>query len=310
MKVSVIIPFYKAQATIKRCLDSVSLPTRADLEILLVDDGSPDGTAEICKDYAQKDNRIKLIRKENGGVSSARNTGLRAAIGEWITFVDADDYVSSGYFDAIDGKADLTILQNVHFNSQNPPMPYQSIPEKTYPDKCSVNNFLKEHLTDQILLAPWGKFFRRELIADLEFDQSQRLGEDVIFVHSYLRNCRKLSVKGNAKYYYYEDDSNFSLKYKMSASESLRHLCNIIEHYRRLDVKSAAFETFEHGLFLSLCEDDLTKDSRVWFCNPFVKELLHSCNEALSRKEIIKYHLFRNRHIYEKYMLYHTKHCL
>ena len=93
IKVSVIVPLYNAEKFAKRCIESVLKQTFQNYELILVDDGSKDRTGEICDQYAEKESRIKVIHKKNGGVSSARNTGLEIAEGEWVTFLDADDWI-------------------------------------------------------------------------------------------------------------------------------------------------------------------------------------------------------------------------
>ena len=91
--VSVIVPVYKVEPFLRRCVDSLLSQTYQNLEIILVDDGSPDRCGQICDEYAAQDARVKVIHKENGGVSSARNAGIEAAAGEYVTFVDSDDWV-------------------------------------------------------------------------------------------------------------------------------------------------------------------------------------------------------------------------
>ena len=91
--ISIIIPVYNSEVTLRRCLDSVISQSISDWELILIDDGSTDKSGEICEEYASKDKRIKVFYKKNGGVSSARNVGLDNAKGEWIAFVDADDFV-------------------------------------------------------------------------------------------------------------------------------------------------------------------------------------------------------------------------
>lgn len=95
--ISVIIPVYNAEATLKKCVDSVLMQPFADFEVILVDDGSKDGSLQICEEYARRDSRVTVIHKENGGVSSARNRGLEIAKGTWVTFVDSDDYLGNGF---------------------------------------------------------------------------------------------------------------------------------------------------------------------------------------------------------------------
>ena len=96
--ISIIVPVYNAEKTIRQCVDSILNQEYKYLELILVDDGSKDGSPAICDEYAGKDKRVKVFHKENGGVSSARNLGLNHAQGGWITFVDSDDYIDPDYF--------------------------------------------------------------------------------------------------------------------------------------------------------------------------------------------------------------------
>lgn len=98
-KISIIVPVYNAERYLHRCIESILAQTFKDFELLLIDDGSKDNSGYICNEYAGKDERVKVWHKENGGVSSARNVGLDNVKGEWVTFVDSDDYISSNYFD-------------------------------------------------------------------------------------------------------------------------------------------------------------------------------------------------------------------
>ena len=99
--VSIIVPIYKVEPYLRRCLDSIVNQTYTNLEIILVDDGSPDGCPQICDEYAAKDKRIIVIHKENGGLSSARNAGLKIASGAFISFVDSDDWVNDHYIETL-----------------------------------------------------------------------------------------------------------------------------------------------------------------------------------------------------------------
>ncbi len=95
--ISVIVPVYNAESTLQRCVDSILAQTFEDFELILINDGSKDQSGDICDEYAAKDSRVKVIHKPNGGVSSARNAGLRIAHGEYIAFIDSDDYIDNDY---------------------------------------------------------------------------------------------------------------------------------------------------------------------------------------------------------------------
>ncbi len=121
--ISVIIPVYKVEDYLEKCVESVINQTYSNLEIILVDDGSPDCCGEICDKYAEKDRRIKVIHKENGGLSDARNAGMKIATGEYFAFIDSDDWVESGYFDALyrllkDNDADLSAISLCSVNEE------------------------------------------------------------------------------------------------------------------------------------------------------------------------------------------------
>ena len=109
-KISIIVPVYKAEKTIHRCINSIIQQTHTNFELIIIDDGSPDKSGKICDNYAQKDKRIQVIHKKNGGVSSARNIGLNLATGDFITFIDSDDFILNHFLEHLtDVKADLVI---------------------------------------------------------------------------------------------------------------------------------------------------------------------------------------------------------
>lgn len=99
--ISVIVPIYNVEKYLARCVDSIVNQTYKDFELILVDDGSPDNSGKICDEYAKKDSRIKVVHKKNGGLSDARNAGMAVATGEYISFIDSDDYVSDDFFECL-----------------------------------------------------------------------------------------------------------------------------------------------------------------------------------------------------------------
>ena len=112
--ISVIVPVYNAESTLKKCIDSILVQDFTDFEVILIDDGSQDESLQICEDFAKKDNRVIVVHKENGGVSSARNYGLEIAKGKWVTFIDSDDYVDDELLekvnDAIEKNAGVDVV--------------------------------------------------------------------------------------------------------------------------------------------------------------------------------------------------------
>ena len=200
MKYSVILPVYNAAQTLHRCLDSLVPQLREDTELLIINDGSTDASPEICAEYAARCPRIRLISKENGGVSSARNLGLEHAGGEYILFVDSDDAVREDYFSTLDSalrdKPELLIF-GVEALGGASLLSSASCHAAYFRGGESVNVLAKALRRQEFNLITT-KVFRRELIEAnrLRFDQRLDIGEDKVFSFAYathVRSVRRIS---------------------------------------------------------------------------------------------------------------------
>lgn len=201
--ISIIIPVYKVEKYLEKCIKSVLSQTYKNLQIILVDDGSPDNCGNICDDYARVDNRIEVIHKANGGLSDARNVGLKAARGEYIGFVDSDDYVSNEMFEnlyntLISNDVDVSICnfyividnKNIIKNADNGVKIYNKL------------EILKEILLDKKIQSyAWNKLYKRELFKDIEYPVGKKY-EDIGTTFYILEKCSKISVSGSPEYYY------------------------------------------------------------------------------------------------------------
>jgi glycosyltransferase involved in cell wall biosynthesis len=144
-QISIIVPVYNAENYLNRCVDSILTQTFTDFEIILVNDGSSDNSGAICDEYALKDNRIKVIHKRNGGVSSARNIGIENSIGKWITFIDADDYIEAGFLNIpTEATEDLLIQNYQYFNEKE----YVKIFKKKNISNSEFQNFINENIEE------------------------------------------------------------------------------------------------------------------------------------------------------------------
>lgn len=182
--ISIVIPVYNTENYLEKCIESVINQTYSNIEIILVDDGSTDSSAQICDVFAEKDDRIKVIHKGNGGVSKARNVALGIALGECICFVDSDDSVDRKmveelYLSLEKNDADIAICDyNTFINNE--------LQKKELVSSKSILN--KEEALNEILTegmfrgAPWCKLFKRDIIEDLSFAEDIFLGEDLLFV--------------------------------------------------------------------------------------------------------------------------------
>ena len=163
MMVSVIVPIYKIPEYLSCCIDSILAQTYPDFELILVDDGSPDNCGRICDDYAKGDNRIKVVHKVNGGISSARNAGLEVAKGEWIMHVDGDDWIEPDMIESLIEAAQITGADMVigDFVKYGPSAGYNKLPTWSSDKKKSMTNYIA-----YVMTTIWGSIAKRSLYAD------------------------------------------------------------------------------------------------------------------------------------------------
>ncbi len=213
--VSVIVPVYNAKDSLCQCIDSILSQSFTNFELILIDDGSTDGSKDICDNYALRDARIITFHKLNGGVSSARNKGLDLAKGEFVTFIDSDDYVCTSFLESllIDEKADLVVGSYIGVEGKNTNIPFPL--EADYlNDTLSIGLFLQKNLSSFILRVPWGKLFKRRIIDEfnIRFDERLFFGEDTIFVQTYLLKVKSIKCVKDT-YYIYNRPLKWYLKY-------------------------------------------------------------------------------------------------
>lgn len=232
IKISVIIPVYNSQSYIAKCVDSVIAQTYANWECILIDDGSKDESGIICDNYASADNRIKIIHKENGGVSSARNIGIQNATGEWLTFIDSDDIVASNFFmkfiqrkECADFDLFIGDVEQISLNGDK-------FVEMGYP---TLNANLRNCILEHKLLRTGdlhGKFFNRRIIntINLRFDAKIFYSEDRLFFDEYLGHCTNIALDSLVCYSYQRNETGLSFKLNSFESEyyCLRRLINAL----------------------------------------------------------------------------------
>ena len=204
--VSIICPIYKATKYLSRCVGSVLQQTFTDFELILVDDGSPDKSGELCDRYAKKDSRIKVIHKENGGVSSARNAGLDVAKGKYITFIDSDDWISKNYLQVLFGAtqksgSDFSICA---LEKRDISCWVLSLEDNVFDITSLSSEDFVSLFNKEIFCGPYAKFYLNEIIQKqgVRFKPHVRFGEDAIFVREYLMHCKKVCIKSEPLYFY------------------------------------------------------------------------------------------------------------
>ena len=219
--ISIIVPAYNVEKTLCRCIDSILNQNLQDFEILLVDDGSTDNTPEICDEYKDRDARVRVFHKPNGGVSSARNYGLGNANGKWIAFCDSDDFVYKDWLDNFNAKDNMRydiVCQGIKIEYITGEIIQVSHDEKL--ERTSDIVKLIDELNKQGVFGyPVTKLFKRELIefsdCPLRFNIEYDFMEDEDFICRYLQRCNSIIYTKGAGYHYFLPDLNKHEAYSM-----------------------------------------------------------------------------------------------
>ena len=220
-KVSVIVPVYKAEKYLHRCVDSILMQTFTDFELLLVDDGSPDSSGTICDRYAAADPRVHVFHKPNGGVSSARNLGIDNARGEWLMFVDADDWIDEKTMNkilklSIQNNTDICFFEFsvVSKSIEKSPFSFNSICKnesyRIFSGKIECASAIVQLEKSLAFGYTWNKLFKNSIIQDnrIRFDKRFSIQEDHLFTFEYIKYVNIITVTTYAPYYYVMNDNS------------------------------------------------------------------------------------------------------
>ena len=228
MRVSVIIPVYNLEKYIGRCLDSLVSQDFSDYEVIVVNDGSTDNTAQICDEYARKYDFIRAVHKKNGGVSSARNLGIDLAEGEYIMFVDGDDYVTSNYISTMYQcqieNPDKMIVCNM-FKKRESEIEFNTYckndNKKYYYQKIEYFKLYKSRLSAY----PVNKIFSKKTLKlnDISFNENHEVAEDVVFVSEYYNFFNGFIIISTPLYYYCILDSGADSRYRKDRFHKISH---------------------------------------------------------------------------------------
>lgn len=307
LKVSIIVPIFNSEKYLNKCIDSIINQSLKEIEIILINDGSKDNSELICNNYAKKDNRIRVISKKNEGVSSARNCGLKMAKGEYVLFVDSDDWLELNmcevlYKEASLGDYDVVMCGFKEFNDY----------KKSYKDFI-INNVSDDKILDIILSNSYpikgflfNKLLKREKITK-EFNDKIFIKEDLMFLLENVGNITKYKIIKDELYNYRITESSLSHSKKVNINRisSLyvdkyiveKFNTRYIDFYKFLFVHEYCFYFFN----MSLDQKSILKEKYETNFKKYYKEVLKSNNISYKEKiklfikEKIMYIYFRNR---------------
>jgi len=232
-KISVIVPIYNVEKYLEKCLTSIINQTYKNLEIILIDDGSKDNSGKIADNFDKKDSRIKVIHKENGGLSSARNIGIENASGEYIGFVDSDDYIKEDMFEVLSNliikyKSDISIVSFYEIENGK-------IIERQYTNEIIKMNKLdgiKQILFDEkIPNYAWNKLYKKELFDNIRYPEGKKF-EDISTAYKLVENAKNIVFKDVAEYYYVRREDSIT---KQKNYENYKdYVNNLLDRYNDL----------------------------------------------------------------------------
>lgn len=289
MKLSIIIPVYRTQNTLLRCMESILQQSFTDYELILVDDGSPDDCPLLCDEWAKKDYRISVIHKANGGLSDARNAGIRQACGEYITFVDSDDAIDKDTLQALINELmahpDIDILEYPVMERIGHPTKERLL---TF-DAKEYDNAIDYWLNEQAYLHTyaWNKIFRRRLFDDISFPKGKNF-EDIQTIPYLIRliptnvgierNIR-IRVTNAGRYLYYWNNDGITAKAKYSDLQSLYigQTLALIHTFKKIENKEDIIRKYQLSINIFLTQilnnllDIYDLSGKLENCSPLIK---------------------------------------
>lgn len=302
-KISVIVPVYNVEKYLRRCVDSILNQTFSDFELILVDDGSPDNSGMICDEYAKKDNRIKVIHKQNAGVSTARNTGIDKAVGEYLMFVDSDDFIDNAMFEKmvnrIGNKPDM-VIASIKMVCNKGEYEYR-MGNDIYTSKELIEEFCFDKFPRICVCGPCCKLYRLDKIKDnnIRFDELLNLGEDTYFNMQYVLKCTQIISISDICYYYMRDNekslfTKFRSYYYENGKQVFQKVLKTAEDLNCAEESVDKYiKDYACGLIYNVGKAIMTSDKNV--CIEYM--------EKLSVDDVLKNNMSMLKNNYRNYLL-------
>lgn len=300
--ISVIVPVYKVEKYLEKCVNSIRSQSYSDLEIILVDDGSPDNCGKICDEMALNDQRIRVIHQKNQGLAAARNAGLAIAQGKYVAFVDSDDTIENGTY---------LLLYNMieHYDTDIAICECRKVKESEvleqveyskYENRVLDNNKLWELVFGQLNNSSCNKLYKRSLIGDLQFPKKVVHGEDLLFNIEYLAKCN-IGVYNEAPVYNYLSRNNSITRsyfnenvfFEIVAKDKAKDL---VKKYMPVQMSRAELFCFRARMnvlrSVYAADKELRYQDKIDEIKRYIKQQYRNVKRSLKKKEQIEYKLF------------------
>lgn len=289
-KISVIVPIYKVENYLAKCVDSIINQTYKNLEIILVDDGSPDKCPQMCDEYAKNDSRIKVIHKENGGLSDARNAGMKIATGKYISFIDSDDWVSADFFKVlydtmIDSESDIVECDVLKVDEEKPDLSVNDFKEvKVFDKQTGLSMLISEKEFHQHV---WNKLYKAEVALSVPFERG-KLNEDEFWTYQIFGQAKKVAKVSKSLYFYLQRTGSimaesYSLR-RLDALEAKAQRQKYIEKYFPQLKAQAKIDMFSSCVFACQASMKFMKKQDKVKAKKIIKE--YAKNYKLSKEEL------------------------
>lgn len=240
--ISVIVPVYKVEKYLNKCIESIVNQSYMNIEIIIVDDGSPDNCPKICDEWAKKDSRIKVIHQKNGGLSSARNTGINIAKGQYLSFIDSDDYVDKKFIESLykaikQENAEMSICEFYEFNEKGILLENKKrnkLINTLYSGYQILHNMMFNYKLSYIVA--WNKLYKKELFENVRY-KTGKINEDEFIIHRLFYKCNKVvCIDENLYYYLKRNDSIMGKDFNVKNLDQFEALEDRINYFSNINM--------------------------------------------------------------------------
>lgn len=298
-KISIIVPIYKVEQYLSRCIDSILNQTFQEFELILVNDGSPDNCGQICETYALKDERIKVIHKENGGLSDARNAGLDICSGEYIGFIDSDDFIHPRMYErlynvlrkseALIAQCDFQYFKNIEEISKNA----VTNEFKIYDYKEAIAGLIDNHL---LVANVWNKLYHKSLFGNIRFPKG-KIHEDEYVTYKLFYYAKKIARVEDKLYFYYNNSNgimkNLNIEHKIHWIQAIEERGSFLKAHQ----EDHLYDKSNISLFFNLLKTryllkSTNSEKRIEYLNDINSKILYVLGQIQNNNLVGKSHQY------------------